>query len=67
MLRRTCSACFGSNSRFTRSGQFSGQGTGLGLSIVYGIVQQSGGSISVVSSPWNGTTFTLVLPAGPPK
>ena len=28
-----------------------GKGTGLGLSTVYGIVEQSGGYISVVSTP----------------
>ena len=39
-----------------------GKGTGLGLSTVYGIVQQSGGHISVDSALGRGATFTALLP-----
>ena len=37
-------------------------GTGLGLSITYGLVQEVGGRISVVSEVGRGTEFKVFLP-----
>jgi len=39
-----------------------GKGTGLGLSTLYGIIQQSGGHVTVESAIDEGTTFNIFLP-----
>jgi len=45
---------------FTTKGP--GEGTGLGLAVVYGIISRHGGTITVASTPGQGTTFTIYLP-----
>ena len=42
-----------------------GKGTGLGLSQVYGFIKQSGGEIVIGTSPGEGTTISIFLPAAP--
>jgi two-component system sensor histidine kinase BaeS len=42
-------------------------GTGLGLSLAKSFAQAAGGNISVVSSPGEGSCFTLRLPAAKPS
>jgi two-component system cell cycle sensor histidine kinase/response regulator CckA len=44
---------------FTTKGK--GKGTGLGLSMVYGIIEQSGGSIILESELGKGTEFTILM------
>jgi two-component system NtrC family sensor kinase len=42
------------------------KGVGLGLAIAFGIIQQHGGNIEVMSTPQKGTTFTVLLPEEAP-
>jgi PAS domain S-box-containing protein len=46
---------------FTTKGP--GSGTGLGVPMAMGFAEQSGGAVSIASSPGKGTTVTLWLPA----
>jgi signal transduction histidine kinase/DNA-binding response OmpR family regulator len=49
---------------FTTKG---GQGTGLGLSQVYGFARQSGGTVTLQSTPGRGTTACIYLPRAEPS
>src|SRR3954468_2018407 len=44
-----------------------GNGTGLGLSTVQGIVSNHGGFVTVSSTPGEGSTFTIYVPARRPQ
>ena len=41
------------------------RGTGLGLASAYGVIRNHGGIITVESTPGEGTTFEILLPASP--
>lgn len=38
------------------------EGTGLGLASVYGMAQQSGGTVTIATVPGEGSSFTILLP-----
>ena len=51
---------------FTSKKMSERKGQGLGLSMVYNIIKNHGGHVSVESTPQEGTTFNVYLPAGAP-
>ncbi len=53
---------FGVFQRLHKSGEF--EGSGIGLALCRRIAERCGGSISVVSQPQTGTTFTVTLLQG---
>ncbi len=52
---------------FTTKHRDSNKGMGLGLAICYSIVKRHDGTITVVSEPGLGSTFTVTLPAALPQ
>ena len=53
--------------RGTAAAKANVKGSGVGLAMVRHIVAAHGGEISVVSQPGEGSTFTILLPAGVSK
>jgi signal transduction histidine kinase len=50
--------------RFYRVGGSAAVGTGLGLAIARGLVELHGGTLTVDSTPGQGSTFLITLPRG---
>jgi two-component system, sensor histidine kinase and response regulator len=68
MDKATCEKLFYLNSQLeSQPGTFGEEGTGLGLILSREFMEKMNGSISVISSPGNGSNFSINLPATIPK